>query len=63
MAVLYVDWIYWRGGSLWVHLSLLSCPTSLLAKLLVLSLLCLAWCLPQFPIKIASEAISLFLTM
>lgn len=32
------------------------------AKLLVLSQLCLTWCLLQFPIKIASESISLFLT-
>lgn len=33
MAELYVDWVYWRGGSLWIHLNLLSCPTSLLAGL------------------------------
>lgn len=31
MAELYVDWVYWRGGSSWAHLNLLSCPASLLA--------------------------------
>lgn len=33
MAEPYVNWVYWRGGSLWVHLNPLSCPTSLLAGL------------------------------
>lgn len=67
VAELRVNWASRKGGFSWAHLNPCSCstflPAGLLfpAKWLLVSQLCLTWCLSRCPIKMAS--VSIFLSL